>query len=205
MADRLTRLGVSVLAGLLLCVSFPPTGWWWAAVPALALLTWALTNPRTTLAGGFGYGFLFGLVFYLPLIPWIGGLVGPVPWILLSVMEALFCAVFGMFGVLVSRLPGWPLWLALVWSLQEFIKASIPFGGFPWGVTAFSQADGPFLALARLGGAPLVSFAVVLLGTSLCALTSEIVQRIRHAGNQRQHRTRDRNPEGRHAGHTSQR
>lgn len=182
MASRLIRLGFSVLAGLLMCASFPPTGWWWAAVPAIALLAWVLVHPGTTLAGGFGYGFLFGLAFYLPLIPWIGGLVGPVPWILLSAMEALFCAVFGLFGVLVSRLPGWPAWLALVWSLYELIKSSIPFGGFPWGVTAFSQSNGPFLALARLGGAPLVSFAVVLFGTSLCALTISIVQRFRSDG-----------------------
>ena len=53
----------AVLAGLLMCVSFPPVGWWWSAVPALALLTWVLAHPKTTMAGGFGYGFLFGLAF----------------------------------------------------------------------------------------------------------------------------------------------
>ena len=187
MGDRLIRLGASLFAGLLMCVSFPPVGWWWAAVPALAVLTWVLTRHTTTLPGGFGYGFVFGLAFYLPLIPWISGLVGPVPWILLGVLEASFTAVFGMFAVLVARLPGWPLWLALVWSLQELIKSSVPFGGFPWGVTAFSQTNGPFISLAVLGGAPLVSFAVVLLGTSLCALTTDIVHRIRHVDHDQHH------------------
>ena len=179
---RLMRLGVSVLAGLLMCVSFPPVGWWWAAVPALAFLTWVLVHPQTTTAGGFGYGFLFGLAFYLPLLPWISGLVGPLPWIALSVMEACFPAVFGIFAVLVARLPGWPLWLATVWSMQEWLKSSVPFGGFPWGITAFSQSDGPFLALAHWGGAPLVSFAIVLLATSLCALALEIARWIRREG-----------------------
>ena len=187
MGDRLIRFGASLLAGLLMCVSFPPIGWWWAAVPAIAVLAWVLTRHNTTLPGGFGYGFVFGLAFYLPLIPWISGLVGPVPWILLGVLEALFTAVFGMFAVLVARLPGWPLWLALVWCLQEMIKSSVPFGGFPWGVTAFSQANGPFLNLAVLGGAPLVSFAVVLLGTSLCALVTDIVHRIRHVDHDQHH------------------
>ena len=177
---RLIRLGVSLLAGLLMCVSFPPVGWWWSAVPALALLTWVLAHPKTTMAGGFGYGFLFGLAFYLPLLPWISGLVGPMPWIVLSMLEACFPAVFGMFAVGVVRLRGWPLWLAAVWSMQEWLKSSVPFGGFPWGVTAFSQADGPFLALAQLGGAPLVSFAIALLATSLCALVSEILRWVRH-------------------------
>jgi len=177
---RLLRLGVCVLAGLLMCVSFPPTGWWWSAVPAIALLSWVLTHRGTTPIGGLGYGFLFGMAFYLPLIPWISGLVGVVPWILLAVLQSVFTALFGLLGSLVCRLPGWPLALALVWSLHEWVKSNVPFGGFPWGVLAFSQTDGPFLALARLGGAPLLSFAVALLGTSLCALLLEIAKRLRY-------------------------
>ena len=176
MGNRLLGSAVAVLAGLLMCVSFPPIGWWWAAVPALGLLTWVLVRPTTTMAGGFGYGFLFGLAFYLSLLPWISGLVGPIPWIALSVLQACFVAVFGVFAVLVARLPAWPLWVAAAWSLQEWLKSSIPFGGFPWGVTAFSQADGPLLVLAQLGGAPLVSFAVALLATSLGALTVELAR-----------------------------
>jgi len=182
MVSRLLRSAVAVLSGLLMCVSFPPVGWWWAAVPALALLTWVLVDPMTTMAGGLGYGFLFGVAFYLPLLPWISGLVGPLPWIALSAMEACFPAVLGVFAVLVARLPGWPLWLAAVWSMQEWLKSSVPFGGFPWGVTAFSQASGPFLALAHLGGAPLVSFAIALLATSLCALACEITRWVRGNG-----------------------
>ena len=172
LAPRMLRLGLAVLAGLLMCVSFPPVGWWWSAVPALALLSWVLRHPGTTMAGGLGYGFLFGMAFYLPLLPWISGLVGGFPWIVLAVLQASFPAVFGLFGVRVARLPGWPLWLALLWSLQELLKSTIPFGGFPWGVVAFGQTDGPLLALAQWGGAPLVSFAVALLGTSLCALVT---------------------------------
>ena len=176
---RMIRIGIAVLAGLLMCVSFPPVGWWWSAVPALALLTWVLVHPGTTLAAGFGYGFVFGLAFYLPLLPWIGGLVGPVPWVMLAAMEACFPAMFGVFAVCVARLPGRWLWLAAVWSMQEWLKSVIPFGGFPWGVTAFSQADGPFLVLAQLGGAPLVSFAIALLATSLCAALTGAAQWVR--------------------------
>lgn len=179
MANRLLRLGLAVLAGLMMCVSFPPVGWWWAAIPALALLSFLLVDEKTTPAAGFGYGFLFGIAFNLPLLPWVAGLVGPFPWIALAVLQALFPAVFGMFAVLVARLPGWPIWLALVWSLQEWLKSNVPFGGFPWGVAAYGQTDGPFLALAQLGGAPLLSFAVVLLGTSLCALAIEVFRRLR--------------------------
>ncbi len=173
---RLIRLGVAVFAGLLLCISFPPIGWWWSAVPALGLLSWVLMHPRTTPVGGFGYGLLFGLAFYVPLLPWISGLVGPVPWLALSAMEAFFPALFGLYAVAVRRLPGWPLWFALGWSLQEWLKSAVPFGGFPWGIVGFGQANGPFLSLAQLGGVPLLSFAIALVATSLCALAIEIVR-----------------------------
>jgi apolipoprotein N-acyltransferase len=58
----------------------------------------------------------------------------------------------------------------------EWLKSAVPFGGFPWGAVGFSQTDGPLLAIAQLGGAPLLSFAVVLTGFSLAAITFEVVK-----------------------------
>ncbi|HTY27816.1 MAG TPA: apolipoprotein N-acyltransferase [Mycobacterium sp.] len=176
------RLLITVTAGLLMCISFPPIGWWWSAVVSLALLSWVLVHPKTTLAGGLGYGFLFGLAFYIPLLPWISGLVGPVPWLLLATLQASFTAVFGMFAVVVRRLAGWPLWLALLWAMQEWLKSSVPFGGFPWGVVGFGQTNGPFLPLVQFGGVPLLSFGIALLGTSFCALAIEILRWWQHSG-----------------------
>ena len=174
--DRLPQLSVAIVAGLALCLSFPPFGWWYVAFIAFALLSWVLTRETTTVAGGFGYGFIFGLVFYLPLLPWISGFVGPIPWIALCALQALFPAVFGAMAVAVRRLPGWPLWFAGLWAAQEWLKSTVPFGGFPWGVVAYSQTDGPLLSIVQVGGAPLLSFAVVLIGFSLAAITLEIVK-----------------------------
>ncbi|MGP4056985.1 apolipoprotein N-acyltransferase [Mycobacterium sp. 4D054] len=174
-ADRWHELAVTIGAGLLLCVSFPPFGWWYAAIPGFALLGWVLTRRSTTAAGGAGYGLLFGLAFYLPLLPWISGLVGALPWVALSAAEALFPALFGLLAVVVRKLPGWPLWFAGLWSAQEWLKSTVPFGGFPWGVVGFSQTESPLLPLAYVGGAPLVSFAVVLVSFSLAALILEVV------------------------------
>ena len=176
LVDRLPALSVTIAAGLALCVSFPPFGWWYLAIAAFALLAWVLTRPSTTAAGGLGYGLLFGLAFYLPLLPWISGLVGALPWIMLSLVQALFPALFGLFAVLVRKVPGWPLWFAGLWSAQEWLKSTIPFGGFPWGVVGFSQTESPMLPLAYVGGAPLVSFAVVLLGFSVAAMTLEVIR-----------------------------
>ena len=60
--------------GVLLYLSFPPRTLWWLALPAFALLGLVLhgRGPRA----GFGWGFLFGLGFLLPLLVWTGSFVG---------------------------------------------------------------------------------------------------------------------------------
>ena len=178
--NRLHVFAAAVGAGLLLLVSFAPFGWWYCAIVAFAVLAWVLLRESTTVVGGFGYGFLFGLTFYVPLLPWTGELVGPVPWLALSAMSALFPGFFGAAAVVVRRLPGWPIWFAALWVASEWLKCTVPFGGFPWGVVAFGQTDGPMLSIVRLGGVPLLSFAVVLVGFSLTALAVEMVRFSRH-------------------------
>jgi apolipoprotein N-acyltransferase len=172
---RLTRLGAAIVAGLLLCSSYPQFNWWWAGIIAFAVFAWVLTRPATTLGGGFGYGVLFGLAFYLPLIRWISILVGPVPLLALVLLCALFPGIFGLTAVVVRRLPGWPIWFAVLWAAQEWLKSTVPFGGFPWGVVAAGQTAGPFLPLVRLGSVPLLSLSIVLTGCSLAALALETV------------------------------
>lgn len=176
---RLARLVAALIAGSLMYASFPPLGWWWAAVAAVALLVWVLTRPGTTPAGGFGYGFLFGLAFYVPLLPWISTLVGPMPWLVLAAVCALYPGLFGLCAVVVRRLPGWPVWFAVVWGAVEWLKCSFPFGGFPWGAVAFGQTGGPLLPLVQWGGVALLSTSVVLLGASLTAMVLEIVRWLR--------------------------
>ncbi|MUL45303.1 apolipoprotein N-acyltransferase [Mycobacterium sp. CBMA293] len=177
---RLIRLALAVVAGLLLAASFPPFDFWYLAFPAMALLAWILIDERTTPAGGFGYGMLAGQVFYVLLLPWISNFVGPLPWVMLAALEAFFVGVFGLAAVLVRRLRGWPVWFAALWVGAEWLKSTVPFGGFPWGVVAFGQTSGPLLPLAQVGGAPLVSFAVALVGFSALAIVLEAVKRWRH-------------------------
>ncbi|MEU0989841.1 apolipoprotein N-acyltransferase [Streptomyces sp. NPDC005953] len=170
---RLVRPGAAALSGYLLYLSFPPRPLWWLAVPAIALLGWSLHGRRARAA--FGLGYLAGLGFLLPLLIWTGEEVGPVPWIALAAVEALFIAAAAAGIALVSRLPAWPLWAAGVWILGEAARARVPFGGFPWGKLAFGQADGVFLPLAALGGTPLLGFAVVLCGFGLFETVRRVV------------------------------
>ncbi|MGW6456204.1 apolipoprotein N-acyltransferase [Streptomyces sp. NPDC055078] len=162
---RLVRPGAAALAGVLLCLSFPPRPLWWLALPAFALLGWTLhgRGPRPA----FGLGWLAGLGFLLPLLSWTGEEVGPVPWVALAAVEALFIGLACLGIAAVTRLPVWPVWAAAVWILGEAVRARVPFGGFPWGKIAFGQADGVFLPLAAAGGTPVLGFAVVLCGFGL--------------------------------------
>ncbi|MGW6928738.1 apolipoprotein N-acyltransferase [Lentzea sp. NPDC054927] len=167
----LVRYGAAALAGAGLALSFPPRTFWWLAVPAFVVLWLTLNGARPRRAAGLG--FAFGLAFFLPHLRWIqhflGNEFGPAPWLVLSALMALFisgvCALFP----LVARLPAAPVWAASLFVLQETARGLIPFNGFPWGRVAFGQVDGPFAQLAVIGGAPLVTFAVVVTGFGLAA------------------------------------
>jgi apolipoprotein N-acyltransferase len=172
-----SRIAAALVGGLFLCASFPPVGVWPAAILGFALLGWALADRSTTPVGGAGLGFVFGLSFYLPLLPWTGIFVGALPWMALSTVCALFPALFGFVAVTLRPLPGWPIWWASSWVTIEWLKSSVPFGGFPWGLVGFGQADGPLAPYARFGGVTLVSFVVVLAGFSVFVLCNAIARR----------------------------
>ncbi|WP_194813676.1 apolipoprotein N-acyltransferase [Nocardia sp. XZ_19_385] len=169
----LSRSVAALLAGLLLFGSFPPRPFWFLAPVGIALLT-LVVRGNGKLRGGFGYGLLAGLGFFLPLLPWTGIYVGPVPWLALSAVCAVYVGLFGMLTRLLGNLRAWPLWIALAWVATEWVRSSFPFGGFPWGRIAFGQADGWFLPLAMIGGAPLVGFAVALTGTGAAAVIDRL-------------------------------
>ena len=159
---RLLRVGTAAGAGLLLYVGAPPRELWWLAPVVFAVL-WAVLYGRPARAG-FGYGLAFGLGFFVPLLSWAGQYVGSLPWLALATVEALVLALAGAGVAVVSRMPAAPLWAAGVWVAAEALIARTPFGGFPWGRVAFSQPSGIFLPVVAIGGAPLLTAAVVLTG-----------------------------------------
>ncbi|MEO6084667.1 MAG: apolipoprotein N-acyltransferase [Umezawaea sp.] len=167
----LQQYGAAVLAGALLHVAFPPRTLWWTAVVAFALLWCALRGARVRRAALLG--FVFGLAFFLLHLSWIDDFLGHdfglAPWIALSALMALFTAAACALVPLVARLPAAPVWAALLFVLQESARGVLPFNGFPWGRVAFGQVEGPYLPLAAVGGAPLVSFAVVATGFGVAA------------------------------------
>jgi apolipoprotein N-acyltransferase len=144
------------------------------AVLAPAALALAVHGER--LRSGLWLGLVFGLAFFVPLLSWSGIYVGPVPWLALSVFEALHLALLGGATALASRLPLWPVWAAALWVADEALRGRFILGGFPWGRLGASQAEGPLLSLAAYGGVPLVTFAVALIGTLLAAAVLAVLR-----------------------------
>jgi apolipoprotein N-acyltransferase len=156
---------IAIGGGLAGVLAFPRFGWWPVAFLSVAALSVAVEGRRARTGAWLGY--LYGAAFLLPLLSWTGIYVGPVPWLILALAFAGFFAVVGAILPVVSRLRAGPVYAAAAWVLQEALRDRIPFGGFPWGRLAFSQAASPLRWFAALGGAPLVTFAVALGGTAL--------------------------------------
>lgn len=174
----LLRLIGAAVGGGLFYLAFPPLGWWPLTPVALGILYACLTVGAPRARTGALTGFVFGLAFFLPLLPWVGEFVGALPWIGLSLVLALYLALFGAAATITTRLPGAPVWFALLWTAVEWLRSSFPFGGFPWGAAAFSQPEGFFLPLVRWIGVPGLGFALALTGAGAAALLIALVERI---------------------------
>ena len=148
--------------GLLGVLAFPRYGVWPAAFGSVALLSIAVDGRRARTGAWLGY--LYGAAFLTPLVSWTGIYVGPVPWLILAGFFAGFYAVLGAVLPALARLPARPVWIGAAWVLEEALRDRLPFGGFPWGRLAFSQADSPLRWFAAVGGAPLLTFAVAAAG-----------------------------------------
>jgi apolipoprotein N-acyltransferase len=170
----LARAALSAAAGVLVWTSFPPLSWWPAAIVGVgcfAVLVRAPGRREAALAG-----WAFGLGSFVPMLSFLRGL-GVDAWLVPAAIESLW---FVALALAVRRLADrrfWPLGVALLWVAAEWLRDRWPFGGFPWGRLAFGQADGVLLPLAALGGAPLLTFAVALLGAAGAWTVERVLRR----------------------------
>jgi apolipoprotein N-acyltransferase len=190
------RFPLAVVSGLALWLAFPSHDLWVMAPIGVALL--ALATRGASPWQGALLGLVSGLSCFLPLLSWSGIYVGALPWVALAVLESLYIALLGLACALLQRggfrrrfkrdVPSSgtavvrPMVVALAWVAQETLRGNTPFGGFPWGRLAFSQADSPLSALAALGGAPAVTFGVGLAGGLIAAGIAQLIRGVRIAG-----------------------
>ncbi len=161
-----TRLALplALAGGLALAAAFAPLGLWPLAVAGPALLVVALWGR--SLRGAFAAGLVFGLAFFFLLLVWVVNLAW-FAWVALAIASALIFAVFAVGQRLLLTLRWWPLAVAGWWVAAEAFRDRWPWGGFPWGRLAMSQAGLPTQGWAAIGGAPLLSFVVALTGAAL--------------------------------------
>ncbi|MFC4555115.1 apolipoprotein N-acyltransferase [Georgenia faecalis] len=160
---------LALAGGLVTEAAFPSRSVWALAPLGVALLLLALRGAGSARALLFGTA--WGAAFFFPHLWWAEEAAGAVPWVALAGAESLFVGGFALAWVWARRAPlvRTRRWAAVVavaalWVAVEQLRSAVPFGGFPWGILAFSQTEGPLLRLAALGGSPLVSGTVVVLG-----------------------------------------
>ncbi|MRG58419.1 apolipoprotein N-acyltransferase [Agromyces sp. CFH 90414] len=163
----------AVLAGFVYDWAFPDVGIWPLAFVGIALAL--LVQVGRSAWGGLLVGYLFGATFYLVHVDWTSRYLGPVPWLALSLFEALFVAVGGLAITLAyrwlprgvggrwMRLVALPALVAGLWTTREIAIGTIPYGGFPWARAAHSQALSPFAETVSWVGQLGLSFVMVFI------------------------------------------
>ena len=173
---------VSAVGGLVLTTAFPALGWWPTVFVAVPMALVALIGRRAWSA--VLVGFAFGAAFYLVNVSFTARYLGPVPWLALSMLEAVITAVFAVPITLAYRwlpraIPGrWarlillPMLVAGLWTMREQVVGSWPYGGFPWGRVGVTQSTSILGHLASWVGISGLTFLIVL----CCAAGIEFVR-----------------------------
>ncbi|PWJ25124.1 apolipoprotein N-acyltransferase [Branchiibius hedensis] len=171
----LRRLLLAAASGVALWAAFPTINWWWLAPIAVAGLALATCGVRARV--GLLLGFSSGLTMFVPGLAWSGTYVGQLPWFALAITESVYLAAMGGLLAWLQGPPGSarvrPVVVALLWVVQEWVRGTVPFGGFPWLQLAWSQADSPLLPIARFAGSTGLTFAVALIGGLLAAVVRD--------------------------------
>jgi apolipoprotein N-acyltransferase len=153
-------------SGLLLIAAFPPVDVGWLALVAPIPLLWAWR--RSGPGAGALCGLLAGGVFFGGLCAWATN-VGYVAYVPLVITMALWWTASGAAaGWLARRRLGSPLVLAALWTLVEFARGRVPFGGFTWGGIGYAYHDISFVrSLAPWGGVELLTFMSIVASAAL--------------------------------------
>ncbi|MDD5232541.1 MAG: apolipoprotein N-acyltransferase [Syntrophales bacterium] len=173
------KLGLALLSGLLLFLSFPKFGSgifaWIALVPLLRSLKGI--SPNAALA----QGFTAGIVYNIGIVYWVTYVIanyGDLPFyasvlamVLLASALSCYVALFAA-GTAWMKKRGIPEFLSapVLWTGIEFAKGYL-FTGFPWENLAYSQHAFPlFIQITDITGTYGLSFLIVLVNAAVLDL-----------------------------------
>ena len=144
------RLPTAVVGGFLSSLAMPREDIWPLIFVSVAMILVSIRDLRFWPATGIG--FFGGLAFYMSQVEWLSLYLGPVPWIALSVMEALIFAVGAGAIAIVWRSAEKlrksfyrnaliALIIATMWTAREWVAINLPYGGFPWSRVAQALSE----------------------------------------------------------------
>ncbi len=174
----------AAIGGVLNAGAFPALAWWPLIFAGTAVILWSLRGR--SVGGALLVGVIAGFAFFGSHIFWLTVYLGPIPWLALAGLQAIFFALGAVLMTLAwrlvpriwagrrGRLIGMPLVLAALWTLRESITSVWPYGGFSWGRLAFSQSDSPFTPLVAWVGVSGLSFLLAWLSALLLQLLLEM-------------------------------
>lgn len=171
---RWRRPALAAVGGVLVALSLPPWGWWPLAFLGVMVFSSALGEAPSRRERAVA-GLAFGLPWFIIGMAWMWYLTAP-GFLVAALMFAVFhagaavLAPIGPLGVI-----GRPA----AHTLAEALRFAFPFGGVPLATLGISQAGGPLLTLARLGGVILITWVVFQMGFSLVGPACAVARRAR--------------------------
>ena len=186
----LWRLPTAVVGGLLSSLAMPKEDIWPLIFVSVALILVSIRGLRFWPATGIG--FLAGLAFYMSQVEWLSLYLGPVPWIALSVMEALiFAAGSGAIAIVwtwadslkqsIYRYALIALSIATIWTAREWVAINLPYGGFPWSRVAQALSESFLSQLVFFVGISGLTFVSVFMTVTVLQALESGIQALRRS------------------------
>ena len=160
--ERSKPAALSLLGGLLIALAMPPWGFWPLAFVGVAVFEIALGDQLTRRRRAW-CGFAFGAGWMFLGMAWMWYLT--VPGYVLTCL--LFASLHGLAAALAPSGPWRTIGRPAAHTLVEIVRMAFPFGGVPLATLGISQAGGPLLGLARVGGVILLTWVVFQVGFAL--------------------------------------
>ena len=182
------RLPTAVVGGYLSSLAMPREDIWPLIFVSVALILLSIRDLRFWPATGIG--FFAGLAFYMSQVEWLSLYLGPVPWIALSVMEALiFAAGSGAIAIVWSwanllkqsfyRNTLIALSIATMWTAREWVAINLPYGGFPWSRVAQALSESFLSQLVFFVGISGLTFVSVFMTVTVLQALESGIQALR--------------------------
>lgn len=154
-----------LVLGIIASGAFAPIAQWWLFPVALAFFMVHTINQRAGRRALLSFMFALGL--FAPMLHWSSSFVGALPWLLLTIMSALFHIPLAIAARNTKYL--WIIFPAF-WVAIEFFRNRFPFGGFAWGRAGYLVVDSPY--------SETIAYVGVAGGTFLLALVAVAMYRM---------------------------